>query len=464
MNEPRERVVLHVITETCYYKILGVSKTATTEEITAAYRKLSLRVHPDKNKHPKSEEAFKIVGNVYLTLKNEETRRSYDQFGKGAIPQGAPASSQPEYQLFEEEFGFEFAAKRTFQRLFDHLTEKDGEEIPSLLKTWKSLYPQGMPQLNLILQEVKRFCDGERQIIFFKAYGCALVTNPVKNVHGVESSEDDSEDEESSMYNCRIVFPDSWAHSDDLEQRPQQLFGTYSCGPQKFEECDVCGEVYSRIKTMLKRADKGKKSDKPKHPGLVHAAVCNLEAPIYDFPKKNCSVTAIDIVLSTIAFYVSQTEFPKCAVMIQKALDVFDLRNVELSLNPKDKSTIDSCYRALRKVHSWSKHPRDAPSQSYVLEQAKALNVAMERALQSYETHEISTSEQHVESLLQGKVFDLLPFQFNDLEMSEFDFRRYNLQPLQYSSSSLCYWSATHSTPLKGLPPYPSTDIDKRAW
>eukprot|EP00759_Apiculatamorpha_spiralis_P012249 PhF_6_TR19282/c0_g1_i2/m.28347/K09518/DNAJB12; DnaJ homolog subfamily B member 12 len=279
MNEPRERVVLHVITETCYYKILGVSKTATTEEITAAYRKLSLRVHPDKNKHPKSEEAFKIVGNVYLTLKNEETRRSYDQFGKGAIPQGAPASSQPEYQLFEEEFGFEFAAKRTFQRLFDHLTEKDGEEIPSLLKTWKSLYPQGMPQLNLILQEVQRFCDGERQIYFFEAYGCALVTHAVENGHGAEtSSDDDNDHKESSMYDCRIVFPDS-----------QQHFGTYSCGPQKFEEHDVCAQVYSRIKIMLKNTDTGKPSYKPKHPGLVHAE-CNLSCPVYDFSNKNCTV------------------------------------------------------------------------------------------------------------------------------------------------------------------------------
>lgn len=64
-----------------YYAILGVEKTCSGEEIKKAYRKLSLKVHPDKNKAPGAEEAFKIVCKAFKCLSEEESRRKYDQIG-----------------------------------------------------------------------------------------------------------------------------------------------------------------------------------------------------------------------------------------------------------------------------------------------------------------------------------------------------------------------------------------------
>lgn len=64
-----------------YYAILGVQKACSVEEIRKAYRKLSLKVHPDKNKAPGSEEAFKKVCKAFKCLSEDDSRRQYNQAG-----------------------------------------------------------------------------------------------------------------------------------------------------------------------------------------------------------------------------------------------------------------------------------------------------------------------------------------------------------------------------------------------
>lgn len=70
-----------------HYKILGLSPSATKEEIKKAYRKLALEWHPDKNKAPNAHEMFIKINEAYLILYDEQARAKYDKeyeffFGK----------------------------------------------------------------------------------------------------------------------------------------------------------------------------------------------------------------------------------------------------------------------------------------------------------------------------------------------------------------------------------------------
>ncbi|MFF8883881.1 DnaJ C-terminal domain-containing protein [Streptomyces flaveolus] len=65
-----------------FYEVLGVSRTASQDEIQQAYRKLARKYHPDVNKDPGAEERFKDLNEAYSVLSDPKTRARYDRFGE----------------------------------------------------------------------------------------------------------------------------------------------------------------------------------------------------------------------------------------------------------------------------------------------------------------------------------------------------------------------------------------------
>ena len=65
-----------------HYRVLGIAPNADESQIKKAYRKLALKLHPDKNSAPHADEAFKAVGLAYATLSDGQKRTIYDRYGE----------------------------------------------------------------------------------------------------------------------------------------------------------------------------------------------------------------------------------------------------------------------------------------------------------------------------------------------------------------------------------------------
>lgn len=79
-----------------FYKILGIQRNASDDEIKKAYRKLALKYHPDKNKAASAEERFKEIAEAYEVLSDKKKRDIFDKYGEEGLNGGMPGGNAPE--------------------------------------------------------------------------------------------------------------------------------------------------------------------------------------------------------------------------------------------------------------------------------------------------------------------------------------------------------------------------------
>ena len=102
-----------------YYEILGVSKSATADEIKKAYRKVAIQFHPDKNPDDKgAEEKFKEAAEAYEVLSNENKRAQYDRFGHNRPGMGGGFGHEMNMEDIFSQFGDIFGGGSPFDSFF----------------------------------------------------------------------------------------------------------------------------------------------------------------------------------------------------------------------------------------------------------------------------------------------------------------------------------------------------------
>ena len=128
-TEEQRSLVRRINANSNFYDVLGVSKGASDDEIKKAYRKLALKLHPDKCRVSGAEDAFKAVSRAFSCLSDPNKRASYDRFGRepGTGPSAGPRHANAAYygggaEIDPEELFNMFFGNSPMFRNFHHQT------------------------------------------------------------------------------------------------------------------------------------------------------------------------------------------------------------------------------------------------------------------------------------------------------------------------------------------------------
>lgn len=150
---------------TKYYEILGVSKSASQDELKKAYRKDAIKKHPDKGGDP---EKFKELSQAYEVLSDPEKREIYDEYGEDALKEGmgGPSDSHNPFDIFEQLFGGGGSSRGR---------KKRGEDVIHSLKvSLEDLYNGTTKKLSLSRNVLCSKCKGKgsKSGTSGRCYGC----------------------------------------------------------------------------------------------------------------------------------------------------------------------------------------------------------------------------------------------------------------------------------------------------
>lgn len=169
-----------------YYKVLGVERTATQDEVKRAYRKLARKYHPDINKESSAEAHFKEVGEAYEVIGNVEKRAAYDQLGS-ELKAGQEFSPPPNWDAGFEFSGADQAAGQAdlsefFESLFGRARRQQARP-----ETRAEFHARGEDHHAKILIDLKDSLDGTTRSITLRApevdeTGHVVVRNRTLNV------------------------------------------------------------------------------------------------------------------------------------------------------------------------------------------------------------------------------------------------------------------------------------------
>ncbi len=178
-----------------YYEVLGVSKSATEEEIKRAFRKLAKQYHPDVNKEAGAEEKFKEIGEAYAILSDPEKRRQYDQFGHAAFEGGGSGFSGFNAEdidlgsifddLFGSSFGFNFGGS---SRRNKNGPVKGKDKLVSMTLSFEEAVFGCKKSINLDLNETCETCNGAggfQEKTCSKCNGRGTVITEQKSMFGI---------------------------------------------------------------------------------------------------------------------------------------------------------------------------------------------------------------------------------------------------------------------------------------
>ncbi len=143
-----------------FYTTLGVSNSATNDEIKKAYRKLALLYHPDKNKSKEATEKFKELSHAYEILSDPQKREAYDQHGESAFQQGG----QQPHGYGQQESPFTYSYQTQGGAGFDGFTDPNDifEQFFGGASPFSSRQPRHTYTLTLDFEEAVK--GGEKTV------------------------------------------------------------------------------------------------------------------------------------------------------------------------------------------------------------------------------------------------------------------------------------------------------------